>query len=162
FSGAKLSRAAGTHRLAVDALAGGRPSIEALRREGWTLFDLGVLTPSEWLFASSHSSLSAVGATVAAPAPPAARAARAPPGAPAVSGVVREAPAGTPIGAARVTVVDGSGNFVDEARTATDGTYRFAPIAAGSYAVGASALRHDYNEKTVTVTGETRADFALG
>jgi len=83
-------------------------------------------------------------------------------GSPSLSGIVREAPGGAVIPNARVTLVDGSRSYLDEARTATDGSYAFSPIAAGSYTVGASALRREYKEAAVMVSGATRADFSLG
>jgi hypothetical protein len=68
---------------------------------------------------------------------------------------------GDPIPGARVTVAS-DGDYVDETRSAEDGTYALAGLVAGSYTVGASALRRAYEEKGVSLEDEVTADFALG
>lgn len=69
---------------------------------------------------------------------------------------------GDPVPGARVTVASG-GDYVDETRADDDGRYVLGGLAGGDYAVGASALQREYEERDVALEGaEATADFVLG
>lgn len=85
------------------------------------------------------------------------------PGTGSIRGVVTASPEDVALSLARVTLVDAAGAYVDEARSAPDGSYAFFAVPPGDYVVGASAMRRAYVEEAVSVpAAEVRVDLALG
>ncbi len=77
-----------------------------------------------------------------------------------VQGTVTAARA--PVQGARMTVFEPSLAFFRETRTAADGTYRFERIPPGNYLLAAAAIRHDYEQTPLKVSGwDLRRDFTL-
>src|SRR5690349_2680182 len=87
-----------------------------------------------------------------APAPPdSGRPPRDAAGLPSILGTITEAPGGAAIAGARVTLVNAAGAFVDEVRSAADGSYEIIGVDAGDYRVGASALDRAFVDQAATV-----------
>ncbi|HEU0316844.1 MAG TPA: carboxypeptidase regulatory-like domain-containing protein, partial [Solirubrobacteraceae bacterium] len=91
-----------------------------------------------------------------------------PPPTGAIAGTVTDV-AGRPLDGVLVTVYDGSGEFVANATTAVDGTYRIGGLPAGSYRVDFDARANDprrnyvpqSDQVTVTAGATTTADAHL-
>jgi uncharacterized surface anchored protein len=77
-------------------------------------------------------------------------------------GTVRAGAENTPLGDARVTLVDATGAVVAATTTGPDGEYSFAGLDTGEYTVTASVYAPTTATTTLDGTDETRFDLKLG
>ncbi|EWC61532.1 multidrug transporter, MFS superfamily [Actinokineospora spheciospongiae] len=84
-------------------------------------------------------------------------------GAAVLHGYVMAADGHTPVTTARVTLTDGRGEVVETQPSASDGSYRFAGVRAGSFTlvVSADTFRPAALPLTLPATGEVRHDVEL-
>ena len=79
-----------------------------------------------------------------------------------LTGTVRAGARNTPLGDARVALVDAAGSTVAVTTTGPDGSYTFADLDTGEYTVTASAYEPATTTMTIDGTDRATADLRLG